>query len=139
MNFISVESLSLLNDLPKGVTLTSLSDMLVISLNEGEELYNGETIDVQNIPDEEHDILDNIDNDVEINSSTKHVILHNSQNKLRKICWRWGRCWKGISWWKHPSDRNGENRRTHAFFLQATHLQASLGWNWQKTKQTLTP
>lgn len=78
MNFISVESLSLLNDLPKGVTLTSLSDKLVISLNEGEELYNGETIDVQNIPDEEHDILDNIDNDVEINSSTKHVILHNS-------------------------------------------------------------
>lgn len=78
MNFISVESLSLLNDLPKGVTLTSLSDKLVISLNEGEELYNGETIDVQNIPDEEHDILDNIDNDMEINSSTKHVILHNS-------------------------------------------------------------
>ena len=78
MNFISVESLSLLNDLPKGVTLTSLSDKLVISLNEGEELYDGETIDVQNIPDEEHDILDNIDNDVEINSSTKHVILHNS-------------------------------------------------------------
>lgn len=78
MNSILVESLSLLNDLPKGVTLTSLSDKLVISLNEGEELYDGETIDVQNIPDEEHDILDNIDNDVEINSSTKHVILHNS-------------------------------------------------------------
>ena len=78
MNFISVESLSLLNDLPKGVTLTSLSDKLVISLNEGEELYDGEIIDVQNIPDEEYDILDNIDNDVEINSSTKHVILQNS-------------------------------------------------------------
>ena len=60
------------------MTLTSLSDKLVISLNEGEELYDGEIIDVQNIPDEEYDILDNIDNDVEINSSTKHVILQNS-------------------------------------------------------------
>lgn len=66
------------NDLPKGVTLTSLSDKLVISLNEGEELYDGEIIDVQNIPDEEYYILDNIDNDAEINSSTKHVILQNS-------------------------------------------------------------
>ena len=60
------------------MTLTSLSDKLVISLNEGEELYDGEIIDVQNIPDEEYDILDNIDNDAEINSSTKHVILQNS-------------------------------------------------------------
>ena len=58
--------------------MTSLSDKLVISLNEGEELYDGEIIDVQNIPDEEYDILDNIDNDAEINSSTKHVILQNS-------------------------------------------------------------
>ena len=60
------------------MTLTSLSDKLVISLNEGEELYDGEIIDVQNIPDEEYYILDNIDNDAEINSSTKHVILQNS-------------------------------------------------------------
>ena len=72
MNSTPVESLKLLEKqmiAPKGVTRKSLSDKVVIPLDEGEELYDGEILEVQNIPDEEYDILDNIDNDVEIDIS----------------------------------------------------------------------
>ena len=47
-----------------------MKDKLVITLHEGEELHDGDVIELQKIPDVEYDILDYTNNDVEIDIST---------------------------------------------------------------------
>ena len=46
-----------------------LNDTLVISVDEGKELYDDDIIDVENVSDELYDVFDNIDIGMEINAT----------------------------------------------------------------------
>lgn len=48
-----------------------VKDKSVITIDEGEELYNSNVIEFQKISDEEYDILDYKDNDVKTDISTE--------------------------------------------------------------------
>lgn len=48
-----------------------MKDKSVITIDEGEELYNSNVIEFQKISDEEYDILDYKDNDVKTDISTE--------------------------------------------------------------------
>ena len=54
---------------PKEKTWKKLNDTLVISVDEGKELYDDEIIDVENVSDEVYDVFDNIDIGMEINAT----------------------------------------------------------------------
>ena len=54
---------------PKEKTWKKLNDTLVISVDEGKELYDDEIIDVENVSDEVYDVFDNIDFGMEINAT----------------------------------------------------------------------
>ena len=54
---------------PKEKIWKKLNDTLVISVDEGKELYNDDIIDVENVSDELYDVFDNIDIGMEINAT----------------------------------------------------------------------
>ena len=54
---------------PKEKTWKKLNDTLVISVDEGKELYDDDIIDVENVSDEVYDVFDNIDIGMEINAT----------------------------------------------------------------------
>ena len=54
---------------PKEKTWKKLNDTLVISVDEGKELYDDDIIDVENVSDEVYDVFDNIDFGMEINAT----------------------------------------------------------------------
>ena len=54
---------------PKEKTWKKLNDTLVISVDDGKELYDDDIIDVENVSDEVYDVFDNIDFGMEINAT----------------------------------------------------------------------
>lgn len=52
----------------------SLNDKVVAPLDEG-ELYDGYIIEVENVPDEEYDVLENIDTNMEISIGIRMPIV----------------------------------------------------------------
>ena len=54
---------------PKEKIWKKLNDTLVISVDEGKELYDDDIIDVENVSDELYDVFDNIDIGMEINAT----------------------------------------------------------------------
>ena len=54
---------------PKEKICKKLNDTLVISVDEGKELYDDDIIDVENVSDELYDVFDNIDIGMEINAT----------------------------------------------------------------------
>ena len=54
---------------PKEKIWKKLNGTLVISVDEGKELYDDDIIDVENVSDELYDVFDNIDIGMEINAT----------------------------------------------------------------------
>ena len=54
---------------PKGETRKELNDKVVTPLDEGEGIYDGDIIKMENFPDKVYDVLDNIDIDMEVNAT----------------------------------------------------------------------